>query len=209
MLFPEVVILAQGGTHGDFLYSCCQIMQGKSPNKVDKQGRVIAKPELLVQNWEKQFGTNYKKQYADLDKVEIAHIWKDEFINWPSKFFYIRFTDKQLPVIKKMFIAKVCNGSIDTAIKKFNRSANDYINKKVNKNNMLKVLDIHYKKSLQQYKKQPGIQEIKIMDLYNRDSLNDVLFEIGIFNKKYVADLEKFHTNWLDKNKHFINMYSE
>ena len=47
------------------------------------------------------------------------------------------------------------------------------------------------------------------MDLYNRDSLNDVLFEIGIFNKKYVADLEKFHTNWLDKNKHFINMYSE
>ena len=205
MLFPEVVIFALGGTHGDFLYACGQIMQGKQSKKVDKQGRVIARPKLLEQNWHKNFGDTHG--YTDLDRVEVAHIWQDEFINWPSDFYYIGFTEKQLPIIQKMLIEKVCNGSLELAVKKFNRSASEYVKKKTNKSNMQKILDIHYKKTLQQYKKQPGIQEIKIMDLYNRDSLRDVLINIGIYNRKYEADLEKFHSNWLGKNKHYIEMY--
>ena len=207
MLFPEVVIFALGGTHGDFLYACGQIMQGKQPKKVDKHGRVIARPKLLEQNWHKNFGGC--DEYTDLDKVENSHIWQDEFINWPSNFYYIGFTDKQLPVIQKMFIDKVCNGSLEVGVEKFNRSASEYVKKKTNKSNMQKILDIHYKKTLQQYKKQPGVQEIKIMDLYTFDTLKDVLINIGIYDKKYEADLLKFHENWIGKNKHYINMYSK
>ena len=74
---------------------------------------------------------------------------------------------------------------------------------------MQKILDIHYKKTLQQYKKQPGVQEIKIMDLYTFNTLKDVLINIGIYDKKYEADLLKFHENWIGKNKHYIDMYSK
>jgi hypothetical protein len=47
------------------------------------------------------------------------------------------------------------------------------------------------------------------MDLYTSDTLKDVLINIGIYDKKYEADLLKFHENWIGKNKHYIDMYSK
>jgi len=43
MSIPKITIFAQGGTHGDFLYSCCLLMTEKKENSINNKGRIDLK----------------------------------------------------------------------------------------------------------------------------------------------------------------------
>ena len=40
MPFPKIVILARGGTHGDFLHQCCTLMNNNSTVSINDKGKV-------------------------------------------------------------------------------------------------------------------------------------------------------------------------
>lgn len=214
MVFPKIVILAQGGTHGDFLYKSCQIMvsdqNSNKENKIHSSGRVLESSifkrrnfELYEKGQKKELMFNYLN-YAE--SIEICHIWYEEFMQWPCKFYYIDFDDSLIEIIKKMYLEKVCNNDKNIAIENYIRYLPDNVAKKINLNNFDKIITNSYKSIRKKYQKQPDAKPINITDLYSLDKVKDILKDMEIYNNKKLASLELFHKDWIEKNNKWINI---
>jgi hypothetical protein len=213
MLFPKIIILAQGGTHGDFLYESCQLMilnNNNINNKIDNNGRVLESSIFKRNNF-----TLYKKGQKkesmlnylnNAQEIEICHIWFEEFINWPSKFYYIDFDDTLIESIKKMYFEKACNNDINIAIENYKKYLPDSITKKITHDNFDKIITMSYKSIKKKYQKQPNIKAINMVNLYSLDTLINILKDMKIYNREKLSFLEIFHKDWIKKNHKWINI---
>ena len=211
MVFPKIIILAQGGTHGDFLYESCQLMilNNNINNKINNNGRVLESSIFKRKNL-----TLYKKgQKKDsmlnylnnAQEIEICHVWFEEFINWPSKFYYIDFDDTLIESIKKMYLEKVCNNDINIAVEKYKKYLPNSIAKKITHDNFDKIITMSYKSIKKKYQRQPNIEAINMVNLYSLDTLIDILKDMKIYNREKLPFLEIFHKDWIKKNNKWIN----
>jgi len=214
MLFPKIIILAQGGTHGDFLYNFCQITSSaenfNKENKITSNGRVLESSIFKRKNL-KLYKKGQKKELLldeliGTQQIEICHIWYEEFINWPSKFYYINFDDNLIEIIKKMYLEKACNNNKNIAIKNYKKYLPDSIAKKITHDNFDKIITMSYKSIKKKYQRQPNIKAINMVDLYSLDKLIDILKDMEIYNPQKLAPLEIFHTEWIEKNHKWINI---
>ena len=211
MVFPKIIILAQGGTHGDFLYESCQLMilNNNINNKINNNGRVLESSIFKRKNL-----TLYKKgQKKDsmlnylnnAQEIEICHVWFEEFINWPSKFYYIDFDDTLIESIKKMYLEKVFNNDINIAVEKYKKYLPNSIAKKITHDNFDKIITMSYKSIKKKYQRQPNIEAINMVNLYSLDTLIDILKDMKIYNREKLPFLEIFHKDWIKKNNKWIN----
>jgi hypothetical protein len=211
MLFPKIIILAQGGTHGDFLYESCQLMilnNNNINNKIDNNGRVLESSIFKRKNF-KLYKKGQKKglmfdHLNDAKSIEICHIWYEEFINWPSKFYYINFDDSLIDIIKQMYFEKVCNNDKNKAMEDYKKYLPNSISKKITLDNFDKIITMSYKSIKRKYRLQPNIKEINMLDLYSLDKLIDILKNMAIYNEKKLLSLKKLHNDWLKKNSKWI-----
>lgn len=211
MSFPKIIILAQGGTHGDFLYNSCKLMtsNNESCDNINDEGRIIESSIFKRKNFE-LYQKGQKKESMvshlnDAELIEICHIWYKEFINWPSKFYYINFDDSLIDIIKQMYLEKVCNNDTNKAIENYKKYLPDSISKKITLDNFNKIITMSYKSIKRKYRLQPNIKEINMLDLYSLDKLIDILKDMTIYNEKKLLSLKKLHNNWLKKNSKWIN----
>jgi len=209
MAFPKIIILAQGGTHGDFLYQSCQIITSdENAPKIDDSGKVIEssifkrKNLTILKNGQK---TNMMSNYLhEAQPIEVCHVWYEEFIDWPSKFYYIDFDDSLLEIIKKMYFEKVHNNDKNLAMIWYKKHLPDSVARKINHDNLNEVINSSYRNAQKKYKKQPNAKAINIVDLYSLHRLTDILKDMGIYNEKNLPSLEKFHSEWLVRNDKWI-----
>ncbi len=203
-----------GGTHGDFLYTCCNFMiENQSFNLKDKianNGRVLESSIFKKIN-DNLYRKGVKKglMLNDLNtykEVEICHIWYEEFINWPSKFYYIDYNSSLIDIIQKMYLEKVFNNDIDKAIERIQRYLPTSLARKINHKNINQIIRITYKNLKKKIKKQPNVKLINIVDLYSLDKLIDILKDMEIYNEKKMVSLEIFHKDWIEKNNKWINI---
>lgn len=205
MATPKIIIFAQGGTHGDFLYSCCQLMTNETENTINEFGRVLENSKFKRNNLE-----TYKKgkkipfEFDTMSNIEICHIWQEEFKNLSGKFYYIHYNDEQIGVIKKMYLEKACDNNIEYAMENLKRYLPDVVVNKISKDNFNKILTLSYKNLIKKYKQQPGIVPIEITDLYDFDKLVGILKHMDIFDASNTEKLKKFHESWTSKNSHYI-----
>lgn len=206
MPLPKIVILAQGGTHGDFLYSCCRLMLVDERQFVSASGRVQEHSIFKRQNLKSyNKGEKIPIDYNTEEEVSVCHIWQKEFLSWPSKFYYIEFSNEQIPIIKQMFLDKVCNQDINFAIDLTKKYFPDSLAKKVNLKNFDRIWTLLYKNSLRKYKLQSGAMAVNITDLYDIKKIIEILKTMEIYDKSKYQFLTHFHDSWLSSNKKHID----
>jgi len=209
MAFPKIIILAQGGTHGDFLYQSCQIITSDvDVNKIDNNGRVIESSIFKRKNLT-IFGDGQKmdtmlNHLDDAQPVEVCHVWYEEFINWPSKFYYIDYDDSLLEIIKKMYFEKVHNNDKNLAMVWYKKHLPDSVARKINHDNLDEVINSSYRNAQKKYKKQPNAKAVNIIDLYSVDKLIGIMKDMEIYHEKNLSSLKTFHSEWLERNDKWI-----
>tara|TARA_E500000318_G_C3499627_1_gene187828 strand:+ start:19 stop:663 length:645 start_codon:yes stop_codon:yes gene_type:complete len=206
MKYPKIIILAQGGTHGDFLCKCALLMVDNHDIKINEKGKTIEQSNFLKDNWQKSYrrGKKIKINYKFVNEVEVCHIWQEEFLNFKSRFFYINFTQSQIPIIKNMFLTKTCNGKIENVFKTNKTFLPSDLSSKITLKNFDAIWTTQIKNTLAKYKKQNGITAIKITDLYKFESLKNILKQMGVYNKTKEYKLKKMYKEWHKKNHNFI-----
>ena len=205
MATPKIIIFAQGGTHGDFLYSCCQLMTNENENTINEFGRVLENSKFKRNNLETyNKGKKIPFEFDTISNIEICHIWQEEFKNLSGKFYYIHYNDEQIDVIKKMYLKKVCDNNIEYAIENLKKYLPDTVANKISKDNFNRILKLSYKNSIKKYKQQPGIIPIEITNLYEFDKLVGILKHMDVFDADNTEKLKKFHESWTSKNSHYI-----
>lgn len=209
MIYPNTVILATGGTHGDFLLKSCQIMTNGKILKSDVQdsGRV---------NWESHFKKNMngsfskgKKIFIDtkfnyFNEIELSHVYYNEFNDWSSKFFYVEFNKEVIDTILDMYIQKVCYNNIDKILFHLKEYIADDLCKKINKQNYREVMRTVWWNSIQKYKQIKNIQKIDIESFYTFGKMCEVLKELKVYNEFHSKIYEIFYQEWYKKNEKFI-----
>ena len=203
-LFKKILILAQGGTHGDFLYSCCHLMAYNKKGIVNGHGAVIVNPDKRnnLQTYYK--GIKNVSTFNNMQSIEVCHIWQEEFKTLSANFYYIHYNDQQIDIIKKMFLEKVFKNNIELAIENKKKYLPDALAKKITKDNIDKILTVSYKNTIKKYRQQSNIKAINITDLYNFDSLVAILKDMNIYNPTKSNELKEFHNEWMDKNMKYI-----
>ncbi len=209
MAFPKIIILAQGGTHGDFLYQSCQIITSdKNNNNIDPNGRVRESSIFKRQNFNVfengQMTESISNHLNDAQPIEVCHVWHREFMDWPSKFYYITYDDSLIEIILKMYYEKVHKNDQDRAMEAYKRYLPDGMAKKINHGNFDQIINTSYKTTMKKYKEQPNAKAINMVDLYSLHRLTDILKDMGIYNEKNLSSLEKFHSEWLVRNDKWI-----
>lgn len=209
MAFPKIIILAQGGTHGDFLYQSCQIITSdKNNNNIDPNGRVRESSIFKRQNFNVfengQMTESISNHLNDAQPIEVCHVWHREFMDWPSKFYYITYDDSLIEIILKMYYEKVHKNDQDRAMEAYKRYLPDGMAKKINHDNFDQIINTSYKTTMKKYKEQPNAKAINMVDLYSLHRLTDILKDMGIYNEKNLSSLEKFHSEWLVRNDKWI-----
>lgn len=210
MAFPKIIILAQGGTHGDFLFKSCQLMISAEPVEptINSAGRVIVSSIFKRKNFELYEKGKAKFKMLDHLKealtVEICHIWYEEFKNWPSKFYYIDFNDSQIDIIRRMYLEKVCSNDRMKAMENYKKYLPIHLSNKITLDNFDKVFTMSYKSLKKKYKSQPRINRIDMLDLYYFDRLVFILKDMSIYNEKKSLLLQNLHNDWLKKNDKWI-----
>ena len=209
MAFPEIIILAQGGTHGDFLYQSCKIItSNKDSNIIDDNGRVIESSIFKRQNFH-MYANGQKMgrmsdHLNDAQPIEVCHIWDQEFIDWPSKFYYITYDDSFIEIILKMYYEKIHKNDKNLAMEMYKKYLPDSIAEKINHNNFDQVINTSYKTIRKKYEQQPNAKAIKMVDLYSLHKLTEILKDMEIYNEKNFSVLEKFHSEWVLRNDKWI-----
>ena len=205
MKYPKIIILAQGGTHGDFLYSCGLLMLENRPTIINETGRALGRSNFLQDNmYNFEGGVYRKKNYVFDTDIEVCHVWHEEFLKFNSKFYYISFKDEHIPVIKKMFLAKVCKNNIDTAIESRKKFLPPAVANKINKKNFDRYWTSSLKTGVKSYRKQPDVNKIDMIDLYNFEKLCSIMTHMGIFNENKTNKLKSMHQSWVEKNSEYI-----
>jgi len=205
MATPQIIIFAQGGTHGDFLHSCGLLMLDGKKSTIDTSGRVFGNSTSKSKNLESYY--KGKKTIFSIEsdsQIEIYHIWQEEFKKIKGKFYYISYDESQIDVIKKMFLTKVHYNDLNNAMEGIKKYLPNSLARKISKDNFDKILTLLYKNTIKKYKQQPGIKPIKITDLYNFDSLVLILKNMDILNVNKLEDLKRFHSEWQSKNRQCI-----
>ena len=200
------MILALGGTHGDFLLNCCRLMaDGLSPRAIEQNGRAESPSTFKHQRFYikgKKIDLRYDP--SNVPTVEMGHTWYEDYLHWDSRFFYIQYEDYMIPIIRKMWLEKCWNSNLKLAINDLSKALPDELSKKINKKNFNEVFFVMYKSALSKCKKQPNITRIKMTELYHYDSLTKVLDRMGIFKKKYEKTLKEYYMEWRSKNIMYI-----
>lgn len=205
--YPKIFILAQGGTHGDFLHRCCKVMvEGTLPN-VMPSGRT---PEISVfkkYNYENYHAGQKKDiEYTGNEEFVVAHIWHEEYLDWPSKFYYIDFLDEHIDTIIQMLLEKVYNNNKDDLMRPIIDKLPVDLAKKINKENYYQTLITSYKTSRKKFALQTNATRILMTDLYKFDKVVDIMKHMEIYNSSYHHILKEFHTNWVHNNGKFIKI---
>jgi hypothetical protein len=212
MSYPKIIILAIGGSHGDFLLKSCEIMtHGKiKDSDVDLNGRAdymsTFKTQTTLQTFKKGKKQKLEINYKTND-IELSHIYYEEFQNFTSKFYYIDFDKKYLDIVLDMCIEKVCNNNIDKAIEYFKEYIIDGIAKKINKTNYREILKLVWWNGIKKYKKLKDIESIDMLSFYNFDEMCKILKKLNVYNKENLTVYEKFYQKWYNNNKKFINKF--
>lgn len=206
MATTKIIIFAQGGTHGDFLYSCCQLMANENENTINELGRVLENSKFKRNNLETYSkGKKIPFKVDTMSDIEVCHIWQEEFKNLSGKFYYIHYSDEQIDIIKKMYLKKVCDNNIEYAMENLKKYLPNAVANKISKDNFDRILTLSYKNSIKKYKQQSGIVPIEITDLYDFDKLIGILKHMGTFDTGNTEKLKKFHESWTSKNSHYIS----
>jgi len=211
MIYPKIIILAVGGSHGDFLINSCRIMQGeKIENNINKVGQSIFSSQFKnITRIAFIKGKKQDLQFDEANDIELSHVWYDDFQNYPSKFFYIGFSKEILPIIIKMFLAKVCMNNLQKAVDYFNYYTIDGLSKKINTHNISKILPIVWWNAQKKYQKQKNIEKIEMTDLYDYNKFLEVLKKLDVSKKIKEKNLKKYHAEWQQKNSIYINKIKE
>ena len=145
-----------------------------------------------------------KTELDNLNKIELSHVYYDEFNEWPTKFFYIHFSKEHLDIVLDMYIKKVYNNDVDKILFYLKEYIADDLCKKINKEDYREVMRILWWNAIQKYKKIKDIQKIDIISFYTFEKMCKILKTLKVYNEQHLKIYEEFYQKWHKNNKKFI-----
>jgi len=206
MQFPKIMLLAIGGSHGDFLLNSCKLMLQGSKFETN-QGHTLSTSLYKNQHFiigGKRTPVDYSHLTNKTPLVELSHMWYEEYKTWNTQFYFIDYDDTLLPTIKEMWIKKACGSNVDTALESYREAWSDSISKTFSRENCDEIFAVLSKRAKKLFMKQPGIIAIDMVKLYDYSSLVDVLKSMGIYNADLEHDLQNIHSKWIHDNLDYI-----
>lgn len=211
MPVPKTIIFANGGSHGDFVRHSCLFVTENVNFFLQNTGRTKTNGEFRHQlHLPRIFFMPDDPRYNDLKDYEMSHVWYEDFIDYPSKFFYINYNEKITSIILEMWLKKANNNDKNIAINEsmtaqFLESLPSNIEKKINKDNFDQVFSILWKRQLKLFSKQPGIQKIELLDLYDHAKFCAILENItGVKDLQNNTAYKGVYDKWLSINRENI-----
>ena len=208
MLYPEIIILFNGGSHGDFLKASCECMLFGKKISLSLIGQVLIKSKFkndTIKTWHEGKKTSLKS--GNYNHVEVSHLWYDEFKQFPSKFYYINYPKKVNSALIDILIKKPFKNEITNAIKYykdkikfFPKNYDNHITPK----NFVQMLEILQLKNLEKFKNIPNIQKIDIIELYEYDNMIKLLKRMNCYNAKHEIMYQRYYYHWKERNSKFI-----
>ena len=110
MQYPKIIILFNGGSHGDFLKASCEQMLFGKVIKINSVGQALVTSKFkndAMNMWREGKKTSFKK--SNYDHIEVSHVWYSEFEPFPSKFYYINYSKKINSTLIDILIKKPSN----------------------------------------------------------------------------------------------------
>ena len=208
MVYPEIIILFNGGSHGDFLKASCECMLFGKKIKLSSIGQVLIKSKFKndsIKMWREGKRTSLKK--GNYDHVEVGHVWHDEFKKFPSKFYYINYPKKINSILINELIKKPFKNEITNAIEYYKNKIKIFpknFNKHITSKNFIQMLEILQLKNLEKFKNVPNIQKIDITELYEYNNIIKLLKRIGCYNAKNESMYQRYYYHWQERNSKFI-----
>ena len=207
-MYPKIVILAQGGSHGDFLSELLKISNGQKGAEISESGQVLSGSMIKVMN-KKAFtkpglpaDLPTDLQDKNKEKYVMCHVWHEHMSDWPSDFYYIHMQPDQISTVITMLIDKVFNGNVEAFLnhwkKEYPEKVSRYITTKT-------YLDIYTKLYLNLQKKfKTNAKKIQMTDLYDYDKVLKFLHDACDWNGQNLTKINAFYNNWFSKNTKYI-----
>ena len=208
MQYPKIIILFNGGSHGDFLKASCEQMLFGKVIKINSVGQALVTSKFkndAMNMWREGKKTSFKK--SNYDHIEVSHVWYSEFEPFPSKFYYINYSKKINSTLFDILIKKPFKNNITNAIKYYKNKMKFFpknFNKHVTSKNFIQMLEIIQLKNLEKFKKVPNIQKIDITELYEYDSMIKLLKRMNCYNAKNEIMYQRYYYHWKERNSKFI-----
>ena len=192
-MYNQIVILAQGGSHGDFLTQCLKIAEGEQTPIVTESGEVVSFSKFK----------SFKTPSIPKEKFWLSHIWHKVMSTWPSKFFYIHIEPENIPITIEMYVAKVFNGDKDKFLNYWRKEYAPEISRHITKENFYEVYSRLYTVAQERFKS--NAEPIAMTDLYDYNKLVEFLQKQNVYNSKNASKLTAFYNDWYSKNTNYIN----
>ena len=208
MLYPEIIILFNGGSHGDFLKASCECMLFGKKINLSLIGQVLIKSKFkndTMKTWHE--GKKISLKSSNYNHVEVGHVWYDEFKQFPSKFYYINYPKKVNSVLIDILIKKQFKNKITNAIKYYKDKTKFFpknYGKHITPKNFIQMLEILQLKNLEKFKNVPNIQKIDIIELYEYDNMIKLLKRMNCYNAKNEIMYQRYYYHWKERNSKFI-----
>ena len=204
------MILALGGSHGDFLHQCCNFMLHNTKIDVNALGR-ITPTSVLKQNGnfyydgEKIPITESKLEKMSLSTVELSHVWQEEFIKWPSKFYYVHIEESHVATVGKMYLDKICEQDEKIALKTLTSHFPADVKARIDQFSFDEYFKGMVSRAQKKFERQPSISKIQMTDLYSYESLVKVLKMMDCFDHEKIKSLADIHNKWIKNNKTYVD----
>ena len=204
------MILALGGSHGDFLHQCCNFMLHNTKIDVNALGR-ITPTSVLKQNGnfyydgEKIPITESKLEKMSLSTVELSHVWQEEFIKWPSKFYYVHIEESHVTTVGKMYLDKICEQDEKIALKTLTSHFPADVKARIDQFSFDEYFKGMVSRAQKKFERQPSISKIQMTDLYSYESLVKVLKMMDCFDHEKTKSLADIHNKWIKNNKTYVD----
>lgn len=200
------IIVFNGGSAGDFLRTAC-LEQISNFNRyiIDDNGMVQSPVEnTYLKEFCKEEQRTKQHRAVDIDQcaeVENAHSYHSWFPDLTTNLFYIHYSDADSLSVVQTFIRKRAESDFNAWIKQtMPTHIPDKLLGQINQENFANVLDIFWKKNINEWQSNPMLTPIPLQDLFELTSLTK--WAVQLCNQPLTdpAKLTNTHQTWLSKN---------
>lgn len=206
------VIVFNSASAGDFLTSLCWSQLNLPDNLFyqESSGRMNIN-HWYFKNITTEIFYNTKStinlDYNKILPIENSHYWLDFYKIIADKCVFIDYPDHMQENIMEIYLEKVFNNNKQKMFEFNLRYQNSLIAKNLTVDNIEKVLNLHWKKNLKNWRNNLAMSPVNLEDFFDQSKIEKIVKKL--IDQDYINE-EKFnnvYNNWILKNQKLANLF--
>jgi hypothetical protein len=209
------IIVFNSASAGDFLTSLCWSQLGLPDDLFDQEssGRMNTTRHWYFKKITTEIFYNADSvsnlDYNKILPVENSHYWLDCYKTIADRCVFIDYSDAVQENIMQIYLEKVFDNSRQQMLE-FNRPYQDSsISKHLTVDNIEKVLNLHWKKNLKNWRNNTAMSCIDLEDFFDKSKIQRIvekLIDQDLANQDKFDDM---YNNWILKNPKLAGLFDK